>query len=306
MVLALLVRAIGLLVGVALTTISSLEESFFARYARAAMELRLFVRFLKFGIERATTQADIEELLYPFLEKQALVPDGYFEVFIPSKDIRDFGRAQRDSGFPLIYRVVVVQLASILEAAIDRAARFLIENFSEISRENFPKAVKVSVVDFISVDASERTAAILEAVKQELKSKATFGVDRYEALLGVFGFSGSVPVSIKQSLSELTQVRNLIVHRAGVVDDKFLRLCPWRRFDRGNQVALTDADFNSYCAATDWYIFDVFERLIPVILKVEELKEADSIDLRKKLAEGKARWLKDVDLLRSSAKSVDV
>lgn len=306
MVLALFIRANGVLVGVALTTISSLEESFFARYARAAMELRLFVRFLKFGIERATTHADVEELLYPFLEKQALVPDGHFEVFIPSQDIRDFARTQQNSGFPLIYRVVVLQLASILEAAIDRAACYLIQNFSETSRDNFPKSVKVSVVDFISLDTAEKATAILDAIKQELKSKAAFGVEKYEALLGAFGFSGSVPASIKQSLSELTQVRNLLVHRTGVIDDKFLRLCPWRKLNRGDQIVLTDADFNSYCAATDWYIFDVFERLIPVILKVEELNEADSSGLRKKLAEGKARWLKDVDLLRSRTKIAGV
>lgn len=54
----------------------------------------------------------------------------------------------------------------------------------------------------------------------------SLGVARFETLLALVELSGAIDEEHRKGLFELQQVRNVIVHRAGIVDRRLREQCP--------------------------------------------------------------------------------
>ena len=77
----------------------------------------------------------------------------------------------------------------------------------------------------------------------------------------VLGLTGGVPTSLRRDLLELSQIRNVLVHRAGIVDKRLAEACPWLKLQTGNRVQVTDEAYTRYSLAVPQYVRSVVKRL---------------------------------------------
>lgn len=159
-----------------------------------------------------------------------------------------------DEGFPTLHRQVALSLWSSLE--------WLISNFLANWLANEPKAfriedvrkVKVSIADYEEFSGMDKYYYLLSEIERETKSGRGHGVDRFESTLQVFGLSGSVPKTIKRDLFEFGHVRNVLVHRNGVADARFVQACPWLALSAGQAVTVDQARLMRYIHAAQGYV----------------------------------------------------
>ena len=59
---------------------------------------------------------------------------------------------------------------------------------------------------------------------------------------------------------ELSAVRNVIAHRLGIADRRFLEACPWFNVELGDEVVVDGSKYSQYRAAVNAYAINVIER----------------------------------------------
>lgn len=159
-----------------------------------------------------------------------------------------------DEGFPTLHRQVALSLWSSLE--------WLISNFLANWLANEPKAfriedvrkVKVSIADYEEFSGMDKYYYLLSEIERETKSGRRQGVDQFESTLQVFGLSGSVQETIKKDLFEFGHVRNVLVHRNGVTDARFVKACHWLELSAGQAVTVDQARLFRYIHAAQGYV----------------------------------------------------
>jgi hypothetical protein len=159
-----------------------------------------------------------------------------------------------DEGFPTLHRQVALSLWSSLEWLIsDLLANWLANAPNALSIENVRK-VKVSIADYENFSGMDKYYYLLSEIERDTKSALKQGVGRFEATLQVFGLAGSVPEAIKKDLFEFGNVRNVLVHRNGVADARFVNACPWVALSTGQAVIVDEARLTRYIHAVMEYV----------------------------------------------------
>jgi hypothetical protein len=102
-------------------------------------------------------------------------------------------------------------------------------------------------------------------LERELGTSLKQGVNRFEALLALFGLSGPIDDGTKKALFELSNVRHVIVHRRGVADKRFSDACPWMGLRPGDEVKVTSRQYERYLLAAVKYSVILRERLEPYL-----------------------------------------
>jgi hypothetical protein len=105
-----------------------------------------------------------------------------------------------------------------------------------------------------SLDADDRIALTIEIFLQQLKSKRSSSVMRFEDLFNAVGLIGQSPDELRAKLEEMQHVRNLLVHRGGIADKKFRRLCPNIRVEVGQRLTVSNDQYSLYTDAIVEYI----------------------------------------------------
>ena len=124
------------------------------------------------------------------------------------------------------------------------------------------QSLKIGLAEYESLSLDDRAAYLLERLEEKLGSRRAGGVERFEALFRTFGMASPIDAEIARNLLELSAVRNLLVHRRGVVDARFRQQCPWVTRELGSQLLLTHEDYHRYFDAVDLYVFEVTQRLL--------------------------------------------
>lgn len=123
--------------------------------------------------------------------------------------------------------------------------------------------VKVSIPEFEAMSADERGLYLINQLKQKLSAAEKASVNRFESLLGAFGLSGSVDEDARRVLLELGHVRNILVHRAGLADNRLTKACSWLGLSDGDLVPLSREQYMRYASAADQYLAAVIHGLYP-------------------------------------------
>lgn len=166
-----------------------------------------------------------------------------------------------DSGFHFLYNQAVVYLYSQLEGAIKRfIMRFfsiegVIENFDSIGK------VKISISEYTSLNEVERLEYIFQQYEKNEARGIQYGVTRFESLLEPIGFGGEVDQSISRDIYELSQVRNNLIHRGGIIDKYLLDSCPWIKMPLGSKIGLEKDQYERYAIASVKYLSVILVRL---------------------------------------------
>lgn len=175
--------------------------------------------------------------------------------------------------YSLLYAYATVGLWSALEACIGDYLVGLILNNPRIRKlEQFGK-VRISLAEFELLSEEERSRYLLDELERDVRSFHQPGIARFETIFQILGLAGKVDELVKRkiypsttrNLLELFYVRNLIVHRDGIVDRKFLKACPWLKLKAGRKLKIHDEDYWRYLMAANKYIALVLERRLLIL-----------------------------------------
>jgi hypothetical protein len=87
------------------------------------------------------------------------------------------------------------------------------------------------------------------------------GVDCSEPLLDTFGLSGPVDKTTKAAIYEMQQVRNVVVHRGGRADRRFVEACPGWGAKVNQPLKVMAKHCWDYRRAVAGYVLTVAERV---------------------------------------------
>jgi len=171
--------------------------------------------------------------------------------------------AQRevDSGFPLLHAQATVSLWSSLECLVCGFLADWLANKPDALNLEPVRKTRISLGEYEAMAPDQRRHYIIELLEREVHAPFRQGVDRFEALLGVFGLSGPVDDDTKRDLFELSSVRNVLVHRRGIADTRFVKACPWLDLKPGDTVAVSHDNFHRYMGSTTRYIVTLIKRV---------------------------------------------
>lgn len=130
----------------------------------------------------------------------------------------------------------------------------------DVLRRDEVRRIKGPIAELLSASPVERAEFLANALAQEVKAPLQKGVGRFEALLQAVGLGGKVDRTVRDVLFELLSVRNVLVHRNGRVDARFLENCPWLGHRLGDNLRITAAMSERYRPATIYYLIEILIR----------------------------------------------
>jgi hypothetical protein len=71
-------------------------------------------------------------------------------------------------------------------------------------------------------------------------------IDRALHMLAAFGLDVTLDVEQRRALSELAELRNVILHNGGRIDKRFKDKCPWRQDQIGNALLINHSRLGNY------------------------------------------------------------
>jgi len=178
-----------------------------------------------------------------------------------AKQEADMAQKEVDNGFPLLHAQAVVSLWGSLESLMSTFLARWLANEPKAILMNQVQKLKVQLGDYESLDREERSYYILDLLERDLQSPLKQGVSRFELPLEIFGLGGQVDRNVNKKLFEMGQIRNVIVHRRGIVDRKLKSACPWLKTTIGKSIVINHHDYKQYSYAAISYVTELIVRV---------------------------------------------
>lgn len=124
-------------------------------------------------------------------------------------------------------------------------------------------------------------AEIEKLVPKSLNPRGT-GIARYEKPLRRIGWGAPadrpLPEDLDRALTELGALRDVLVHRAGRVDDKALAEAPSLKYREGQFIRISRSDYRTYSAAVRCYASEIVFRAIRSWPEVTDEKDGPHLE----------------------------
>lgn len=185
----------------------------------------------------------------------------------------EMARAEIEAGHPHLNAQALLAINSALDALVEELAPalrtmridWLIEDaFRHADAEVPETAERVSPEMREAISRAART--VIDRHVPEPMTLRGKGAERYEAVLAQEGLGAPVdrpvPDDLIEALSELGAIRDVLVHRAGRIDDRCLRAAPSlrSRYEDGQLIRITREDYRVYSAAVRCYAMEILYR----------------------------------------------
>ena len=214
------------------------------------------------GISLLVRRTELVEALVDYDKVSAREPS-YKEKEID--DVRaEAALAQREvkEGFPLLWGRTVVASWSMLESYIRGMLAGWLRNQPDALQTEGVQRLRVRIGEYESIPPEERAEFIIELLDRDLVAPLRLGVNRFEPLLKVFSLDGAVEDDVSRKIFQLHQVRNLIAHKDGVCDRRFIERCPELGLAIGDQFHVSRPMAYSLVTATIKYAHTVLLRFL--------------------------------------------
>ena len=103
--------------------------------------------------------------------------------------------------------------------------------------------VKLTVGDYQSLSKDERLRHIVVELQRSTKADLKRGIGQFSALLNAVGLDWGPNDDVRDALYYHHQLRNLIAHRGGVADRRFVEVCPTLGYPVGERVIIKPNTF---------------------------------------------------------------
>lgn len=204
----------------------------------------------------------------------------YAQTLFQRNKYENFLKDEFKSGFPYLFGLVSIRLWSILESYVDDFAIDLIRDNPEIHKMDSILRLKGPLVQYLNASDVEQAEILLNLLKESAKSNLKQGVGRFEIILESIGLGGEVNKEIRNILFELSQIRNVLVHRNGKADLRFINMCPWLDYRLNDEIHVSGTSFQKYKYAAIFYMLDINIRSIIRYPPVDKDKFASDDTLR--------------------------
>lgn len=174
-------------------------------------------------------------------------------------------------GFPTIHSHVTVSLWSIVENTIEDFVVECIKLDPQVMHTAPMPKVKISLTEYMVLDEDEKARYVLNEIKQHLGCGSARGIEKFEKLLNLCGISGPVDDDVRKDMLELSEMRNVIVHRGSLADRKLLQACPWLPPKPRDKIVIDHATCNRYVKAVDNYMGNTMTRAGRKIIEFKKL-----------------------------------
>ena len=197
-----------------------------------------------------------------------------------ARPLENFAKEEASRGFSYLHSIAIVRIWSILEVTVDDLVRRLFRTPDALPAGGVISKMEGPLLPFINASAEDRAELMFVALKQKLTGALKPGVARMEELLEPFGLHGPINDAVRRLLLELGAVRNVLVHRNGITDRRFIVACPWLQCREGRPLSLSDNHFEMYSFAADWYTLEIHQRVIrkfSLLNEDEDLNELQQV-----------------------------
>lgn len=165
----------------------------------------------------------------------------------------DYLKRQKANGYQHLLHTVVVFLWGLVEAAIEDVAITWLAHEALSSTAGNP----------VTNDATVRAKQKIREMRREIRNQNYSGFDRFDQMLQRVGINGHIMTpELNRTITEMQLVRNVILHRAAIVDTVFCQKCWWRKETRGKYLKLTAEDVDRYVQAVQYYTYTLKHSII--------------------------------------------
>jgi len=218
-----------------------------------------FVSLCLSGLQNGTLLTIIEEEIKSASKYTGIQVEDSVERRRRKTQLEEFSKSEETLGFPYVFSVGTIQLWSILESMVDDFALHFLKK-AECRTFDSIRRIKGPLMEFIAASEEEQAEYLLAQLKQDLGVAFKPGLARFEAILETIEMSGPVRDEVKRAILELSQVRNVFVHRKGLADARLTKLCPWLGVQLGDKVRISESQFQAYGRASYWYLVELDAR----------------------------------------------
>ncbi|WP_342570600.1 hypothetical protein MKY85_19945 [Paenibacillus sp. FSL R5-0749] len=228
-----------------------INEEFFNTYIRQIEDINLFSEIFEIGSDASYKVRN--ELVHNNSQRDT-------SQLMKTMDLAHFIEIQEKKGFPFLYNLLSIRIWSLLEAFVDEfIIKILIEkedlrSISQLGR------LKGELINFLYKPKYEQADLLLDLLKADQKINGQFGVGKFESLLNIFDHGGHINNLVSKQLMELSQIRNILVHKNGLSDERVITNCPWLDLELGQEINLDLGHFQRYMNSVYWYVLEVFKR----------------------------------------------
>ncbi len=179
------------------------------------------------------------------------------------RDAAAVANAEKEGGFPQLYALGAVAIWTGLEDAVNTLLElYLGHDPAKALSSPKLKDLKVSLVEYLSLQQDERPSFILSSLKNKVGAALKDGLGVFESTLDVLGLKCEVDVETRAVLHELHKIRNCVVHRRGITDQKLARECPSLMLRVGEPIKINAERFSEYFAAGNTYIRTLYAHVL--------------------------------------------
>lgn len=178
-------------------------------------------------------------------------------------------RIELDHGHPHLNAQALLSLVSALDAMVEDLARSWRGSRVEPVVDELLSRAQDQVPEALERVQPEAMAALVERVTEELAGRALgraqrlygSGPDRYERVLAQVGFAAPedrpLPDGLVTALTEVSALRDVLMHRAGRVDLRAMREAPTLPYRNGQLVRASRDDYRRYSSAIRCYAAEI-------------------------------------------------
>jgi hypothetical protein len=174
----------------------------------------------------------------------------------------ELAATELSEGFPWLHAYATVAIWAGLEAFVQDLVVTHLRRDTRLRMEAPFMSVKASVVQYETLSDAERAEFLVSEVARNTGADLKRGVGRFETLLNAVRLGGSIEKTLTDCLFEMSQCRNLIVHRAGLADRRFAENCPQFGLAVGSPLQITHHLYHWYDVGARVYVFIVANRVV--------------------------------------------
>lgn len=172
-----------------------------------------------------------------------------------------FAAREIESGFPTLHAHTVIALWGALEILVEDIVVFWLQKTPGLLSSNSIAKIKIPLGEYELLDTQERMRFVSKELARSLNTDLKIGVGRFEAVLTAVDLGGTIEEDLRQSLLELSQIRNVLVHRAHIIDRPLKEMCPWLALEVGQKLRIDHDMYLKYFGATHDYLLCLINRV---------------------------------------------
>ncbi|MGY4984073.1 hypothetical protein ACWCYL_44395 [Streptomyces sp. 900105755] len=238
----------------------------FMRFADYIEETGQLVEMAYTGTRALLTLHDV----FGIVEEGTEVPE---DRLSHRRDQIQLAQRQIDSKFRLLHGHAIMGTWGSLECLIEDIVEAWMAFKPEVlHRQDFEK-IKIPLAKFLSLSDDQRVRLLVSEIQRDLKLDLRSGVTKFEKLLDSVGLGGPVDPRLRDALYEFQNVRNVLAHRAGIVDQRFIEACPSYGLPIGGRLIIDQENFTRLHNAVYTYSIVLINRILALLGR--DLSHAD-------------------------------